>query len=109
MSIYSCEYKNSGYSFYINGERVPGGMPSVVKELQQLEAQLAALKEENERLQARVAGLEKGSISKSLIISRLQKLPDEHRMNWHYAEIICGIIDSINDGEFDNKEQANEG
>lgn len=93
-------------------------------------AQLAALKEENERLlrelsdagsrivdleageeilNARVAELEKGSISKSLIISRIQKLPDEYRMNWHYAEIICGIIDSINDGDFDNKEPANEG
>lgn len=70
---------------------------------------IAALLGENDELKARVAELEKASISRSLIISRLQSLPDDHRMNLHDAEIIWGIIESINDGDFDFKEPANEG
>lgn len=60
-------------------------------------------------LKARVEEMEKWAISKSLIISRLQNLPDAHRMNPYNTEIIWGIIESINDGDFDFKEPANEG
>lgn len=87
----------------------PPYQASLAKRAERLIESNDAMQEERSRLKECVRELEKSSISRTLLVARLQEIPDAREMNLHDAEIIWSILEEVNEGNFDFKEQANEG